>query len=78
MSALILNSRARDAIAWRLHGYTKDAAGIVCQVFGPEGQREQLPIADFAKLAGAREWDNRPEDIQAMLEFAGIQGGSHE
>lgn len=63
---------------WRLHGYTKDAGGIICKVFGPDGQHEQLPIAVFAKLAGVREWDNRPEDIQAMLELAAAQGGIRE
>lgn len=64
--------------AWRLHWYAKGAGGIVCQVFGPDGQRMQMSLTDFAKRARGREWDNRPEDIQAMLELAAAQGDRHE
>jgi len=64
--------------AWRLHGYTKDAGRVTCQVFGPDGQCEQIPLADFTKLVESHEWDNRPEDIQAMLDLAITKEMCHE
>lgn len=68
----------RKTGTWRLHGYTKDAGGIICQVFDPEGCCGPMSLADFAKLAASVEWDNRPGDIQAMLELAAAQGDGHE
>lgn len=66
----IPNSRTPGTTAWRLHGYTRDSAGITCMLIRPDGARISESLAVFAKQARDREWDNDPEDIRAMLELA--------
>lgn len=75
----ILNSRTPGTTLWRLHSYTKDAAGITCLLIRPDGARVSEPLAVFAQQARVRgEWDNNPEDIQAMLELAITKEMHHE
>lgn len=78
VSGRILNSRTPGATAWRLHGYTKSAAGITCMLVRPDGGHINVALMEFAQQAADREWDNDPEDIQAMLELAHMEEVRHE
>ncbi|WP_417276128.1 hypothetical protein [Castellaniella sp.] len=70
MNERILNGRTLSTTAWRLHSYAKRAGSITCLVIRPDGAYINESLVDFAKQADGREWDNDPEDIQAMLRLA--------
>lgn len=78
VSGRTLNSGTTGTTAWRLHGYTKSAAGFTCMLIRPDGGRINETLAEFAQQAAGREWDNDPEDIQAMLILAHYEGAHHE
>lgn len=78
MNDRILNGRTPGSAAWRLHGYTRDAAGITCMLIRPDGVRINESLGAFAKQARHREWDNDPGDIRAMLDLTTTKEMRHE
>lgn len=71
-----LNARTPGSKLWRLHGYRHCADGFVCTLINPDGAYIHVALPEFVRFVAGREWDNNPEDIDAMTDL--VAGVRHE